>query len=1146
MRTMRLLALLLFPVVAVLFVSFGARPAAGTAEPGSQPIPARALSPLAADTTLTAVEDTYVSEGSPTTNYGSEDYMSVARSEFTQESFALLRFSLSSIPAGSTIHSASLQLYLTSGGSSAKTLDIYRATEAWSFSSVTWNSRPNTTCCYGSTSVGTTSGLYYAWDITSLVDGWVNGSYANNGLAVRGPSGSSWFKSFATLSTSNQPRLVINYTAPTPTPAPTSTGTVTPTPTPTATPRTGAIGDRVWHDADHDGTRDSGESGIQDVGLNLVQDGVVLDTDTTNSGGFYGFSDLSAGTYEISIDPWTLPGGYELTDGTEPRTVVLGAGEYNYDVDFGYALPPTPTPTATPVPDIEAYDIEVTQAVQNLNSWVRLVAGKRTFVRFYARTRPSSGYSSYWTTAALHVDNGFSDTWLMPINPGGGIRIGRYMARTTRDGAFLFELPRAYRDGTVSMTAYVNPDASIASSPRTVTETDYTNNDYSVSVTYEDVPPLNLTVYRVGYQKDGAEYWPATDHVNKLVSWLRAAYPIDNLNYLVRSMMWGSEANVSTDSDGKTKLSNPSCGSVHSSLSLVARGSALTGGGPDRAYGLVSDALAFMRGCSPTPGNSASGPAGAGTFGWDFDGSYADWYGGHEIGHSLGRPHAPFCGADGSAYYPYWYGHIGPYTGPGSPLGWRDELYGFDVRDQSIYPDTWTDVMSYCDREWVSNFTYEHLMDTIQSHGTSTSAAATVAATVDRLSVAGTIDQATGDVQLEPIFVLPDSEELEPRVPGDYAIVLRDGSGGELARYAFTPVEIHSGPPSPDASGENEIALLSFSERVPHVAGTERIDIEGPGGALLASVSAGGSAPTVAITAPAAGATLTGDPVTIAWNANDSDGDPLTYMVQYTADGGTTWQTVSFPTTETSTAVDSDTLQAAAPGRFRVLASDGVHTTIAESGDVTMPNHVPELNIVSPADDVTVAISQTVNFEVEAYDADIGSMPDDQLEWSSDRDGVLGNGRQLSVADLSVGEHVVTVTADDGNGGTTTASVTVTVVDALDKLPAVPDALDAGPRVLQVALSNGQTEDQINVINLNGKNVIGWNASASQPWVSFSAASGTTPDEVTVSVDGAGLGPGRHTATVTLTSPDVPNDQVTVEVEAVRLYRTQLPLVSRQ
>ena len=74
----------------------------------------------------------------------------------------------------------------------------------------------------------------------------------------------------------------------------------------------------------------------------------------------------------------------------------------------------------------------------------------------------------------------------------------------------------------------------------------------------------------------------------------------------------------------------------------------------------------------------------------DVDGSYADWYGGHELGHSFGRRHPGFCyeNSRDDPNYPFPNGQIsddqGTYTGrrcgrllpgpTGSRASWRDHL----------------------------------------------------------------------------------------------------------------------------------------------------------------------------------------------------------------------------------------------------------------------------------------------------------------------------------------------------------------------------------------------------------------------------------------------------------------------------------------
>ena len=71
------------------------------------------------------------------------------------------------------------------------------------------------------------------------------------------------------------------------------------------------IGDYVWHDTDADGIQDPGESGIQNVTVNLYEDGGPLsDTTTTGVDGSYTFTDVDPGDYYLDF---ILPSGYSFT-----------------------------------------------------------------------------------------------------------------------------------------------------------------------------------------------------------------------------------------------------------------------------------------------------------------------------------------------------------------------------------------------------------------------------------------------------------------------------------------------------------------------------------------------------------------------------------------------------------------------------------------------------------------------------------------------------------------------------------------------------------------------------------------------------------------------------------------------------------------
>jgi hypothetical protein len=54
------------------------------------------------------------------------------------------------------------------------------------------------------------------------------------------------------------------------------------------------------------------------------------------------------------------------------------------------------------------------------------------------------------------------------------------------------------------------------------------------------------------------------------------------------------------------------------------------------------------------------------------------------------------------------------------------------------------------------------------------------------------------------------------------------------------------------------------------------------------------------------------------------------------------------------------------------------------------------------------------------------------MTWTSDRDGLLGSGSPLSVTTLSPGTHIVTLSADDGDGHVATETVRLTVEGSID------------------------------------------------------------------------------------------------------------------
>jgi hypothetical protein len=161
-----------------------------------------------------------------------------------------LHFPLDAVPAGSTVQSAMLYVYVDdywpdAGGAP---MSAYLVTVDWTPEGVDWygmSAWPALGGAVATTTVTSDEG-WFAWDVTGLVQGWL-GDAPNYGLAVAAADLSSTASNWATARrlTANDPNtcpyLDVVFVEPTatatPTPTPTATATPTPSPPPTATPR---------------------------------------------------------------------------------------------------------------------------------------------------------------------------------------------------------------------------------------------------------------------------------------------------------------------------------------------------------------------------------------------------------------------------------------------------------------------------------------------------------------------------------------------------------------------------------------------------------------------------------------------------------------------------------------------------------------------------------------------------------------------------------------------------------------------------------------------------------------------------------------------------------------------------------------------
>ncbi len=690
--------------------------------------------------------------------------------------------------------------------------------------------------------------------------------------------------------------------------------------------------------------------------------------------------------------------------------------------------------------------MEVTQGIQNLSNSVLLVKNKRTFVRLYVK---SDGAAVAGVRAQLSSRLGS----LQPINSVGTMLTVRTTpSRNDINQSFLFELPWSWtQQNSLTLNATLNPY-------KVPLEPNYGDNTTSVTATFKPSPTLSAEFFRLNYVSGGTSYQPRIfKDVLQTYSWILRAYPIGGaVGQNFKPRLWdvagatrlGNWVNQSSsDCSGKGNL----CASYYTNGWLkYYRDHAWVPNTNDFYYGMISDGAAFPRGQAMYSKTSV-GPSGSGTWGWDTDGSYADWYAGHEMGHTLGRAHptasAATCGNSASDNsYPYPGGQIGPNDG---------SMEGFDAGDPSfgiakaVYPGTsWYDVMSYCSNQWISDYTYTGMYNYMIAHPSSASNASTLSTDATRdhvmvngdfLSVSGVISPTAGTAGFAFVGHLSSVANQPPLTPGDYSIRLLDGANGTLATYSFTPVV------SDDGVG------LTFDQVVNFVAGTRTVQIiRNSDNAVFGSHAVSPNPPTVSNVALQGAPNPVSGVVTLGWTASDPDGDALTFDIFYSRDNGATFQPVTMGVTGTSTQIDTAQLGGSGTAILRVAASDGTNIGEASSAPFVMAPKPPQPYILSPGDNLHIHYGQLVNFNGMAFDPQDGTVGDAGLAWSSDKAGALGTGALVSSDSLPVGVNIITLTATNSVGQSATATVTVVVDDDLN--PPGP-TLSAGPG--QVALACG-------------------------------------------------------------------------------------------
>jgi hypothetical protein len=390
----------------------------------------------------------------------------------------------------------------------------------------------------------------------------------------------------------------------------------------------------------------------------------------------------------------------------------------------------------------------------------------------------------------------------------------------------------------------------------------------------------------------------------------------------------------------------------------------------------------------------------------------------HELGHNIGFDHwgcENGVNEDECGVFPISHAGIGG--------------FGFDIANWKVIPpgdnsanDTphEHDFMSYgqlcssfgggpgCDLgEWVSWYTYDILLNhpAIDSYDTDDPPV---------LMIRGRISADGGRLTPLPVYLTAINHRPRTSVPEDevetiHTIEGHDTSGNVVLLHNFEPKKV-TAHPMPDTFFFDEAVAVPPRAlgRISFFHGASKI------GEIRPPVHIGKLA--VSITSPTTGTPRwpgTGKNA-IEW-VTGPVGVKVAALVQYSADGGATRITLARDFLGTQLTINGSELPGGDKAFIFVTVSDGFNSASDLAGPFSVPARHPVVQILEPADGGQALAGLPLTLTGMGFDRQ-ELLKDSAFQWSSDLDGPLGTGRLLTVTDLKLGTHTLTLTATDSLG----------------------------------------------------------------------------------------------------------------------------------
>ena len=699
--------------------------------------------------------------------------------------------------------------------------------------------------------------------------------------------------------------------------------------------------------------------------------------------------------------------------------------------------------------DFSNLGFEVVQVIQDLNNSIRLVEGKRTVVRAYARVSDSTLAQTDWFPNAQLRGwrNGVELPGpLFPVNNARITSNGDFnVLRADATRSFQFELPSEWvRSGQLMLRFTVNPNLAIYESGGSPLGN---NSGEQGNLAVVQVQPPCF-VFSTIHSTTAPNYWPweNADNFARIMERAKSMLPVPDIHIHPTTERVSDEYVCIRTCDGPFGIPFP-CGFIcndpfdltdsddwDEALEELASYDSFDqnrpGCGRTHYVGAIHPSVsgAPWSGLAPRPGNHMlvlMNPAnGSATFNSTLGGRTLA----HEFGHNLARMHinqnkdGGGCGGstpkNPDASYPFNGCTFGP-----TALNQVSTPMGFDMVNFSpIAPNAAGDLMSYSGSRWPSTWTYNAMLNALSPTGPDLAAAA-APPPGPYLLVRGVLRLARRTVKIKGCYSLPDGvadpgkvqrslDEAAAQGAHGYMILKLDAGGGLLEETALVLKEIE------DANEDTSI----INQFITKPAGMAALQII-KGGVVLAECRATPSAPVVAGVTAVYDAQ--GPSLQISINANDADNDPLLFSIQFSNDDGGTWRTLRVNEGSLTFIANPRFLPGGAQCRVRVVATDGFNSAVATSAAFVLPGHSPEPSIGGVRDGQHLPYGTAESLLGFALDAEDGSLPAATLSWDlAGPTPRTGTGPSLALQGLAPGVYTATLSATDAdnNAGTATLS----------------------------------------------------------------------------------------------------------------------------